>query len=163
MKKYSRQDQRLMATWAADCAERVLPFFERAYPGDDRPRNAIEACRAWVRTGVFKMAEIRGSSLAAHAAAREARENKPAFFAARAAGQAVATAHVPQHAYGSAYYALKAVAAANPADAGEEVARELNWQSQRLPGHLRQEITDRILIENRNDRVFIRIEKGGDF
>jgi hypothetical protein len=163
MKKYSRQDQRLMATWAADCAERVLPFFERAYPGDDRPRNAIEACRAWVRTGVFKMAEIRGSSLAAHAAAREARENKPAFFAARAAGQAVATAHVPQHAYGSAYYALKAVAAANPADAGEKVAQELNWQSQHLPGHLRQEITRRIIIETRNEGIFIQIQKGGDF
>jgi hypothetical protein len=28
MKKYSREDQKLMAAWAADCAERVLPFFE---------------------------------------------------------------------------------------------------------------------------------------
>jgi hypothetical protein len=28
MKKYEKQDQKLMATWAADCAERVLPFFE---------------------------------------------------------------------------------------------------------------------------------------
>ena len=89
-----------MATWAAECAERVLPFFEKAYPKDDRPRKAIEACRTWVRTGVFKMAEIRGASLGAHAAARAAKENHAAHFAARAAGQAVATAHVPQHAFG---------------------------------------------------------------
>jgi hypothetical protein len=106
MKKYDKQDQRLMATWAADCVERVLPFFEKAYPKDDRPRKAIEACRTWVRTGVFKMADIRGASLAAHAAARDAKENSAACFAARAAGQAVATAHVPQHAFGGAYYAL---------------------------------------------------------
>jgi Imm-5 like putative immunity protein len=57
MKKYSKQDQGSMAAWAADCAERVLPFFENAYPKDDRHRKAIEACRLWVDTGVFKMAE----------------------------------------------------------------------------------------------------------
>ena len=66
MKKYDKQDQKSLATFAADCAERVLAFFEKAYPKDDRPRKAIEACRAWVRTGVFKMAEIRKASLAAH-------------------------------------------------------------------------------------------------
>jgi hypothetical protein len=31
--------------------------FENAYPKDDRPRKAIEACRLWVDTGVFKMAD----------------------------------------------------------------------------------------------------------
>ena len=131
MKKYDKHDQRLMATWAADCVERVLPFFEKAYPKDDRPRKAIEACRTWVRTGVFKMADIRGASLAAHAAAREAKENSAACFAARAAGQAVATAHVPQHAFGGAYYALKALVAADPDNAEVKIAKERNWQSRR--------------------------------
>lgn len=73
----NKQDQRLLATWAADCAERVLPFFKKAYPKDDRPR--------------------------------EAKENDAACFAARAAGQAVATAHVPQHAFGHAYYAFRSL------------------------------------------------------
>jgi hypothetical protein len=72
-KKYSKQDQRSLATCAADCAERVLPYFERAYPKDDRPRKAIEACRTWVRTGVFKMADIRGASLAAPAKRKKIR------------------------------------------------------------------------------------------
>jgi hypothetical protein len=137
MKKYDKQDQRLLAAWAADCAERVLPFFERAYPKDDRPRKAIEACRTWVCTGVFKMADIRRASLAAHAAARGAKEDNAACFAARAAGQAVATVHVPQHAFGAAYYALKI--AANSANARVKIAEELNWQSRRLPENLRQE------------------------
>ena len=38
---------RLLASWAADCAEHVLPLFTTKYPEDDRPARAIEAARAW--------------------------------------------------------------------------------------------------------------------
>ena len=139
MKRYSKQDQRSLAIWAADCTERVLPFFEKAYPKDDRPRKAIEACRTWVRTGVFKMKDIRKASLDAHAAARKALadNNSAACFAARAAGQAVATAHVAQHAFGPSYYALK-IAAVDSANAQIKVAKEFNWQLHHLPKNLRK-------------------------
>jgi Imm-5 like putative immunity protein len=162
-KKYSVEDQRSMATWAADCAERVLPFFERAYPTDNRPRKAIETCRTWIHTGVFRMADIRAASLAAHAAAREAKENSAACFAARAAGQAVATAHVPQHAYGGAFYALKAIAASDPAHAEIKLTKERNWQSRRLPEHLRQEIMGKIVIQENDHGILIKIQKGKGF
>ena len=62
--------RKALAAWAADCAERALPFFERRSPDDCRPREAIAGIREWVRTGVFHMADVRGKSLAAHAAAR---------------------------------------------------------------------------------------------
>jgi len=163
VKKYSREDQMTMATWAADCAERLLPLFEEAYPEDNRPRNAIEACRAWVRTGVFRMAEIRGASLAAHAAARDAKKNDAACFAARAAGQAVATAHVPQHAYGAAYYALKAVAAVDMVNAVMHVIREREWQAERLPERLREEIMERIVVQEPRSGVSIKLKKGEGF
>jgi hypothetical protein len=163
MKKYVLQDQRQMAIWAADCAERVLPFFEGACPEDDRPRKAIEACRTWVRTGVFKMAEIRGASLASHAAARAAKENQAACFAARAAGQAVATAHVPQHAFGGAYYALKAIAAVDPAHAEVSVAKEYKWQVAHIPTQLRQEVLKRVILQKRGDKIFINVHKDKDF
>ena len=159
MKRYSRQDQTTMAVWAAYCAERVLPLFEAISPADGRPHRAIEACRAWVETGVFRMVDIRGASLAAHAAARDAEEGSAARFAARAAGQAVATAHVPQHAYGAAYYALKAVAAANPAN----VAREREWQAEQLPEGLREEIMERIVVEERGSGVLVKLRKGEGF
>jgi hypothetical protein len=42
-------DHRLLAVWAADCAERVLRFFEQAQPRDDRPRRAIEQAHARAR------------------------------------------------------------------------------------------------------------------
>lgn len=163
MKKYGKEDQRALAIWAADCAKRVLPFFEKAYPEDNRPRKAIEVCRRWVRTGVFAMKDIRGASLAAHAAARTVKENDAACFAARAAGQAVATAHVTQHALGGAYYALKAVGAADVANAEIKIAKEFKWQSRHLPEHLREEISNRIIIQKRAGGIFIKIRKDGDF
>lgn len=133
--KFTKQDQRALATWAADCAKRTLPFFEDAFPKDDRPRKAIGACWAWVRTGVFSMRDIRKAALDSHAAARKAKGkgNDAACFAARAAGQAVATAHVPLHAYGSAYYGLKVVMAANA-----NIVKEFEWQTQHLPKYLRK-------------------------
>jgi hypothetical protein len=122
-----------LAVWAIDCAERVLPYFEGKYPGDRRPRNAIETLQAWIDTGVFKMAVIREASLAAHAAAREVGADDAARSAARAAGQAVATAHVPTHSMGAALYALQAIhRAASAGDADAAVAKERDWQYQRL-------------------------------
>lgn len=48
MRKYSPDDQRAMATWVLDCAERVLPTFEAVDRIDLRPRRAIET---WARVG----------------------------------------------------------------------------------------------------------------
>ncbi len=163
MKKYSKEDQKALATWAADCAERVLPFFEKAYPHDERPREALKTCRTWANTGIFKMTTIRSASLAAHAAAREAKENNAACFAARAAGQAVATAHVPQHAFGAPYYALKAIAAAAPINAEANIAQEWNWQVQHVAKHLRAEVMKRVLIEKSKRGTSIKIYKDEDF
>ena len=137
MKKYDKRDHRAFARWAADCAGRVLPLFEKEYPKDGRPREAVEACRTWVRTGLFRMAEVRKAALAAHAAARRAPEAGAARFAARAAGQAMAAAHVTQHALASAIYALKAIAAAGPAEAETQTAKEREWQLRHLPRNLR--------------------------
>src|SRR5690606_35636548 len=81
----------LLAMWAADCAEHVLPFFEQAQPGDDRPRRAIELARAWAR-GEIKMKQAHKMAFTANAAARDV--SGAAKLAALAAGQAVAVAHV---------------------------------------------------------------------
>ena len=79
------------------------------------------------------MAVIRKASLSSHAAARDVGEDNAARSAARAAGQAVATTHVPMHALGAANYALQAIhRAANPSDANAAVAREREWQIQHL-------------------------------
>lgn len=128
-----RTEHKTLATWGLDCAERVLPYFEGKYPEDKRPRAAIETGRAWVRTGVFRMAAIRKAALDSHAAAREAKDDDAARSAARAAGQAVAAAHVPAHALAAAAYAATVVRdATDPADADAAVEKEREWQYRHL-------------------------------
>jgi len=128
-----KADHKTLAVWAIDCVERVMPYFEEKYPEDDRPRKALEALQAWIDTGVFRMAVIRGAALDSHAAAREVGEDDAARSAARAAGQAAATAHVRTHSIGAANYALQAVhRAAGASDAGAAVAKERDWQIARL-------------------------------
>ncbi len=128
-----KTDKITVARWAIDCAERVMPYFEERYPQDHRPREAIDTLKTWIDTGVFKMAVIRKASLDSHAAARELGEDNPARSAARAAGQAVATAHVPRHSYGAAVYAQQAIyRATDPSDADAAAANERDWQLHHL-------------------------------
>jgi hypothetical protein len=128
-----KTDHKILAAWAIDCAERTMPYFEEKHPADPRPRKAIETLQAWIKTGVFKMAVIRKASLDSHAAARDVGEDNPARSAAHAAGQTVATAHVPTHSMGSAIYALQAVYRAADAEEVEAaITRERDWQYQHL-------------------------------
>src|SRR5262249_28484676 len=121
---------RLLAAWAADCAEHVLPLFQACSP-DDRPRRAVEMARAWAR-GEASVGDARKAAVGAHAAARAA-TSPSATAAARAAGHAVATAHMADHCLGPALYALKAVAAA-----GASTDAERAWQLQQLPAAVRE-------------------------
>lgn len=162
MKKFSRDDQRTMARWALDCAERVLPIFEVVSPDDTRPRRAIETGRDWVSTGEFSMAVIRKASLDAHAAAKDVTD-PAAIAAAHAAGQAVATAHVPQHAYGGAYYALRAIAARSSDQDAHDAFAERAWQAAQLPDPLRAEIMDRIEIDQGGSGLRVSVRKGAGF
>ncbi|MCU0281028.1 MAG: hypothetical protein MUE66_04200 [Acidimicrobiia bacterium] len=118
-------DRRILAVWAADCAERVLRRFESQAPDDTRPRDAIDGLRAFGR-GEEQIGVVRALSAGAHAAAREVGE-PVAVAAARAAGQAAATAHMAAHARGAAAYAAKAGGLAAPHDSAA-AAREIRWQ-----------------------------------
>ena len=127
----------LLASWAADCAEHVLPLFTAKYPKDDRPRQAIDTARAWSR-GEASVGEAREAAFAAHAAARSA-SDAAAREVARAAGHAVATAHMADHELGAAAYAIRAVRLTSPAaDATLAGERECQWQREHLPEAIRE-------------------------
>ena len=133
MELVGSSDQEILARWAIDCAVRVMPYFEKSFPNDPRPKQALETLREWIDTGIFSMGVIRKASLDSHAAAREVGEDNPARSAARAAGQAVATAHVARHAYGSAIYAQQAVFRADgPGVADAAADKEREWQLEHL-------------------------------
>jgi hypothetical protein len=139
-------DHRLLAVWAADCAQHVLHFFEQAQPDDDRPRRAIEQARAWVR-GEVKMMEARAAGGHAMGAARELRG--AAREAAYAAGQAAAVAHVAAHELGAAAYAIRAVRASAPAGEREAAGRlECQWQRAQLSIEIRELVLDDQRLRN---------------
>ncbi|MBL8967933.1 MAG: hypothetical protein JNG85_13075 [Spirochaetaceae bacterium] len=134
----------LLAVWAARCAEHVLALFESERPGDGRPRKAVELAHAWSR-GEVTVDEAKRGAYHANAAARDLKG--AAKFAALAAGQAAAVAHVAAHELGAAAYAIRAVMAAG-GEAGR-IARgkaELEWQRSRLPPDLK----DLVLEDEKN-------------
>lgn len=110
----SLESLRALASWTADCAERVLPVFEKHAGSDLRPRAAIAGIRVFAAGGK-RTAQLRSLALAAHAAAREAGD-PAAAAAARAAGLAAASAYThpladvqqTKHILGPAAYAALA-------------------------------------------------------
>ena len=139
-------DHRLLAMWAAACAEHVLHLFESVRPADSRPRRAIEQARAWVR-GEISMSQARTAAFAANAAAREV--SGAAREAAHAAGQAAAVPHVAAHELGAAAYAIKAARAAASEGEGERAGRlECRWQRDQLPVAIRELVLDDQRLRN---------------
>lgn len=139
-------DHRLLALWAAACAEHVLHHFESARPDDRRPRRAIELARAWTR-GEVSMTEARTAAGHANGAARDLRG--AARHAAYAAGQAAAVAHVAAHDLGAAAYAIRAARAAVPKAEGDSAAGlECRWQRAQLPDAIRELVLDDQRLRN---------------
>lgn len=120
----TESDRRLVALWAADCAERVLALFEAEAPADDRARDGIARARAFGR-GEFDAASQIRDRFVANRASKSA-STPAAVAAAYAAGQASGVAHMG-HALGAAAYAAKAasLAAGDPESARQD---EVRWQ-----------------------------------
>jgi hypothetical protein len=106
---------RAIGGWAADCAERSLPVYEKHADSDPRPRKAIEGIREFAGGG-GRTAQLRSLALSAFSAAREATD-PAAAAAARAAGLAASSAYThpladvqqTKHIVGPAAYAALAL------------------------------------------------------
>ena len=121
----SDDDRRVLARWAAACAERVVGLFEASAPEDDRVRDGVARASAYGRGESTTHAEIRLRMVAVKAAS--AATTPAGAAAARSAAQASAVAHMGAHALGAAGYAVKAVALANPGQP-DVVDEEIAWQ-----------------------------------
>ncbi len=121
----SEADRHIVAVWAADCAERVLPLFEAEAPSDGRPADAIARARAFGRGELTASGQIRNRFVAGRAASVVT--GPAAVAAARSAAQASGVAHMGAHALGAAAYAAKASGLARP-DLADVVENEVRWQ-----------------------------------
>jgi Imm-5 like putative immunity protein len=130
----SEADRRLVAAWAADCAERVLGVFEAEAPDDDRPHALLARARAFSRGDLNTAEEIRRRFVGGVSSGDV--EASAAMAAARAAGQAVAVCHMGAHALGAAAYAAMAAGLADP-EQPEAVDDEVRWQLEHMPAAVR--------------------------
>jgi len=118
MRLIETQSKITLANWCIDYSyAKILPIYEKAYPGDIRCRNALDAAREWL-DGKVKLPYVKNIILnECHAAAREADKTPAAQAAARTCGQAAATIHAPTHSLGLALYGALAVAYDNYGEA----------------------------------------------
>jgi hypothetical protein len=139
-------DHRILAMWAAACAEHVLHHFEASRPDDGRPRRAIELARAWAR-GEIPWSDARTAAGHANAAARDLRG--AARHAAYACAQAAAVGHVAAHELGAAAYAIRSAQAATTEAERDGAGRaECRWQRAQLPPSIRDLVLDDQRLRN---------------
>lgn len=125
----SEDERRVLATWAAVCAWRVLPLYERVCPDDRRLHAALGGALAFA-AGQAGVEEVRKLANDCHAAARETHDEAAAAVA-RACGQAVGSVHVGSRARSVPGYALSALTLSGASP--ETVAAEADWQRSQAP------------------------------
>jgi hypothetical protein len=164
----SLETLRVLGGWAANCAERALPVFEKHVVSDTRPRAAIKGIRVFARGGK-RTAELRSLALAALAAAREVGD-PAAAAAARAAGLAASSAYThpladvqqTKHIVGPAAYAALALEldhAGDPTIADGEV----RWAIEHVPSEVREvllQMPARQAENSRLDKLFYALDAG---
>ena len=164
----SLESLRVLGKWAAECAARALPVFEKHAESDTRPAAAIEGIRVFAGGG-RRTAQLRTLALAAHRAAREVGA-PAAVAAARAAGLAAASAythplrdvHQTKHIVGPAAYAALALELDHAGDANIGDS-EVCWAIAHAPpdvGELLRQMPARRAGKSRLDHLLYELDAG---
>lgn len=104
------QSESTLAHWAINYAEQILlPLWNRDYPEDPRPQQALKVARECL-SGAAGLPQAKEAVLACRTAAREADAQPAAQAAARAIGQCVSTIHSAGQCIGLPLYGALAVA-----------------------------------------------------
>lgn len=131
------RNRRTVILWALELAQETVEELEAGYPGDSRPRNALNAARAWA-AGEIKMPGARQAILDCHAMAGDLTD--PAAIArCHAVGQACSVVHTSGHALGYPMYELTAIVLEKGEDAGAAVEKREKEYVERLLLWIEQE------------------------
>jgi hypothetical protein len=142
LRRSGNMDKTQAVKVAIACAEHVLELFEKKYPDDKRPRQAIEAAIEWVKNPTEEnrkkcrtaAAYAYAAAAYAYAAAAYAASAADAYAAAAdayaaAASSAADASSAAADAYTAAAYAASAAAASASADARKN---ERKWQANKI-------------------------------
>ncbi len=133
VKQYSYQ-HKVLAIWAIDCLNKVLPLFEAKYPKETVLKMAVHTLQRWVNDEI-EMWEARKYTYTVLALARDMeKDDKPYSQIVRAASHCLATCHVPIHSERAAMYIVSAIRLINKNKINVEtlMIKERLWQLNRL-------------------------------
>jgi len=124
-----KEQHRQLMDWACACAEHVLVLCDNSL--EEGLKNALSVARDW-KEGRATIGEAQKAAWKIHALARSC-SDPVSVAVARAVGHTVATAHMADHALGSALYALKAIKLK-----GNSSEMEKKWQLEQLTTEIRE-------------------------
>ena len=131
-----KQEHRAVVLWALEFAAESVEVLEERYPEERRPRQALEAARAWA-AGEVKMRLAQRAILDCHGLAKEL-DRREDIALCHAVGQACAVVHTAGHGLGYPIYDLTSIvyrlgidqcAAAVEARKQAYVDRLLHWSA----------------------------------
>ncbi|MES2691223.1 MAG: hypothetical protein V4658_12515 [Bacteroidota bacterium] len=140
----NKEQHRQLIRWACRCVEHVLPVLNIKL--HEHLLHALFIANEWEK-GNARTGEAMKASVAAHAVARGTADPVTAAIA-RAIGQAVATAHMADHALGGALYALKALKRA-----GLLTEAEKKWQKKQLPPEVKEFVWETFLVKEKSFKL----------
>lgn len=103
----AQQPHTVLVLWALAWAEETVDTLEARYPQERRPREALEAARAWA-AGALKMRPAQRAILNCHALAKKL-TRKEDIARCHGVGQACSVVHTPGHGLGYPLYDLTAL------------------------------------------------------
>ena len=126
-----QSNRRVLILWVLELAEETALRLAERYPEDLRPREAIDAARAWA-AGEVKMPIAKQAILNCHAMAKVLTD--PADIArCHAVGQACSVVHTAGHALGYPMYELTAIVLElGLEDCKEPIEQRVMYYKQRL-------------------------------
>ncbi|MDD2217215.1 MAG: hypothetical protein PHX63_02135 [Eubacteriales bacterium] len=133
VKQYSNE-HKILALWAIDCLNRVLPLFEVKYPNETTLKTAIGTLQKWINDEI-KMWDARKYTYTVLALAKTIeKEDKPYSQIVRSTAHCLATCHVPTHSEGTAMYVVSAIKLINKgkSDVISLMEDERKWQINHL-------------------------------
>lgn len=118
-----------LSKWAILCARHVLKYSETEFPANEIVADGFRTNELWQK-GNSTVHQVRQAGFRIHALARSCK-TEAARAALRAAGHAVGTGHMKEHAIICSDYAVKTIQLVFPGDS-VKITLEREWQLHEL-------------------------------
>jgi hypothetical protein len=123
------EQQKQLIKWAIDCVNHLLPLLNNNI--NEKIINAINIGNNWI-IGKAKTGDALKISREIIKYVKSL-DNELEIVITRAAGHAVATAHMADHCMGAVYYGIKAIEIN-----GGSIDSEINWQIKHIPNDMKE-------------------------